>query len=95
MGDININLLNFESCSITEYFINTLSSYYILPQILQPTRITKHTATLIDNIFLCSIDHITISGNLIYDITDHLPNFLIINKYKNSLNKTKIFTLSS
>ena len=51
------------------------------PQILQPTRITSHSATLIDNIFLNSIEHYLISGNLIYDLTDHLPNFIILNKF--------------
>ena len=52
MGDFNINLLNFEDCQLTEEFINTIVSYDFLPNILQPTRITDHTATLIDNIFL-------------------------------------------
>ena len=46
MGDFNINLLNFQDCQITEEFINTVISYGFLPHILQPTRITDHTATL-------------------------------------------------
>ena len=46
---------------------------------MKPTRITYHTATLIDNIFFNSIDFHTISGNVVYDLSDHLPNFLIIN----------------
>ena len=51
MGDFNINLLNFETHLPTDDFINTLGSYFFLPQILQPTRVTDHSATLIDNIF--------------------------------------------
>jgi hypothetical protein len=47
---------------------------------LQPTRVTDHSATLIDNIFFNSVEHYVISGNLTYDLTDHLPNFIIINK---------------
>ena len=50
MGDFNINLLNFQDCQITEEFINTVISYGFLPHILQPTRITDHTATLINKI---------------------------------------------
>ena len=50
MGDFNINLLNFQDCQITEEFINTVISYRFLPHILQPTRITDHTATLINKI---------------------------------------------
>ena len=79
MDDFNINLLNFEDCQTTEEFINTIVSYDFLPHILQPTRITDHTATLIDNIFFNSKEFFSISGNLVCDRTDHLPNFLFLN----------------
>jgi len=49
MGDFNINLLNLSSHSGTDDFLNTLESHFFNPHILQPTRITDHTATLIDN----------------------------------------------
>ena len=52
MGDLNINLLNFEDCQTTEEFISTVISYGFLPHILQPARITDHTATLIDKFSL-------------------------------------------
>ena len=45
MGNINIDLLNYDTCSITQDFVNTMGTYCILPQIMQPTRITDHTAT--------------------------------------------------
>ena len=64
MGGFNINLLNFETHTDTDTFINTLGSYCFHPQILQPTRITDHLATLIDNIFFNSLEHIVISGNI-------------------------------
>ena len=80
VGDFNIDLLN-SSHSTTEEFLNILETNFFNPHILQPTRITYHSATLIDNIFFNSITHHTISGNIIYDLTDHLPNFLIINKF--------------
>ena len=51
LGDFNLDLLKFESHPSTENFLNTLGSFYFQPQILQPTRITDHSATLIDNIF--------------------------------------------
>lgn len=91
MGDFNINLLNFETHPSTEEFINALGSYCFQPHIIQPTRITDHSATLIDNIFFNSLDHHTVSGNLLYDITDHLPNFLVINKLSNLPKKLKMF----
>jgi len=80
MGDFNIDLLNASHPSTNE-FLNTLETNSFNPHILQPTRITDHSETLIDNIFFNSLSHHTISGNIIYDISDHLPNFLIINKF--------------
>ena len=52
-----------------------LSSNFFQPRILQPTRITDHSATLIDNIFLNSLDHLVISGNIVYDLTDTCLTF--------------------
>ena len=89
MGDFNFDLLNWENHSDTEEFFNLLGSYYFLPHILQPTRITDHSATLIDNIFFNSAQHLTISGNILHDLTDHLPNFLIIKEFKSVPKKTK------
>ena len=51
MGDFNVNLLNYESHGETNEFINTMVSHYLLPHILHPTRVTDHSATVIDNIF--------------------------------------------
>ena len=90
MGDFNINLLNFETHHPTDDFINTLGSYFFLPQILQPTRVTDHSATLIDNIFLNSLEHHSVSGNIVHDLTDQLPNFLIINKFSHLPSNAKI-----
>ena len=65
LGGFNLNLLNFETHLDTDEFINVLSSYLYSPHIIKPTRITYHSATLIDNIFLNSLSHHTISGNQI------------------------------
>lgn len=48
MGDFNIDLSNFEDFQISEECINVIVSYDFLLQILQPTRITDHMATLTD-----------------------------------------------
>ena len=40
---------------------------------LEPTRITSHSTTLIDNTFSNVIDADIISGNLTATIFDHLP----------------------
>ena len=46
--------------------------------LLQPTRITSYSNTLIDNIFSSVIDPSIISGNVTATISDHLPLFSII-----------------
>ena len=91
LGDFNVDLLKIEKHQPTDDFLNTMSSFCFQPQILQPTRITDHSATLIDNIFFNSLEHFTISGNVIYDISDHLPNFLIFDKFSSLSNNVKLY----
>ena len=47
MGDFSINLLNYESHTPTDDFINNLGVFCFQPHIIQPTRITEHSVTLI------------------------------------------------
>ena len=77
MGDFNVNLLNYESHNKTNDFINTMVSHYLLPHILHPTRVTDHSATVIDNIFSNNTSHKSVSGNIITQISDHFPQFII------------------
>ena len=81
MGDFNVDLLKTELHQSSDNFLNTLGSYFFQPHIFQPTRVTDHSATLIDNIFFNSLEHFVISGNIVYDLTDHFPNFLIFDKF--------------
>ena len=50
MGDLNINLMNYESYSDTNEFLNHMISHYLLPYILHPTRVnsTDYSATVTD-----------------------------------------------
>ena len=80
-GDINIDLLKLYSKTTENYFNNLIENNFI-PCISVPTRITERTVTLIDHIFIrlpkSKINSLTSSGCLISDISDHLPNFLIL-----------------
>ena len=78
LGDFNVNLLNYNKHNPTNEFLDSLASNSFIPLILQPTRITSHSNTLIDNIFSNIIDPDIISGNLTTTISDHLPQFAII-----------------
>ena len=78
LGDFNVNLLNYNEHNQTIEFLDSLASNSFIPLILQPTRITSHSNTLIDNIFSNVIGPDIISGNLTATISDHLPQFAII-----------------
>ena len=80
MGDVNVNLLNYECHNDTKDFINTMISHYLLPYILQTTRVTEHSATVTDNIFSNNTSYESISGNIISQISDNFRQFMILNK---------------
>ena len=98
MGDFNIDLSQslqsilphsiprlIGNHSIDNYantFLNILSSYAFYPSINVPTRITPMSETLIDNIFTNSFNKDNNSGVFTYDVTDHLPIFLISSQLK-------------
>ena len=56
MGDFNTNLLNTDTDHNVSDFYNILSSNFFAPYILQSTRLTKNSKTLMDNIFSNSIE---------------------------------------
>ena len=74
LGDFNDNLLNYNEHNETNDFLDSCASNSFIPLILQPTRITSHSNTLIDNIFSNVIDSDIVSGNLIATISDHWVN---------------------
>ena len=51
MGDFNIDLFKSESCNYASSFTEQLFTLFFFPLITKATRITHHTATLIDHIF--------------------------------------------
>ena len=77
-GYFNLDLLKHESHSVTAQFIESLFAFGFLPMITKPTRITAHSATLIDNIFTKITTVSSKSGLIISDISDHLPIFSIV-----------------
>lgn len=70
--------------------------YYLLPYILQSSRVNDRSATLIDSIFANTFNFYPLSGNLVTKISDHFPQFLIIEYLKvnyASLTITNLITL--
>ena len=92
MGDFNIDLshsIEINSSYTThlnknkidnnnsDKFLNILSSFALSPCINIPTRVTPVSSTLIDNIFTNALEKNKNSGVFTYDVSDHLPIFLI------------------
>ena len=87
-GDINIDLMKQTNSS--KLYLETLMAHNILPYICIPTRLTDNSATIIDHINVRlpkNKIHTKISaGNLKKDISDHFPNYFIMDL---EINKTK------
>jgi len=79
-GDFNVNVLpDIKSSLHAQDFKNLLSSNFFTPLITKPTRITAHSATLIDNIYsnVAKPANNCVSGILRVSISDHFAIFCI------------------
>ena len=79
-GDFNVDILNYNQNKISTDFLNSISSAGFLPSILEPTRLTDNSSTLIDNIFTNNIKQSSISGNILISFADHLTQFISVHK---------------
>ena len=75
LGDFIINLLNVETnVNIFEFYAN-ISSHFFSPDIHQPTKLTKISKTLIDNVFRNSIEFKAFSRHLTSPIPFNTKRF--------------------
>ena len=77
--DHNLDFLKMQKYKHVEYLFDLNIKNNLLPLIMKPTRITKSTATLIDNIFvsdkLCNNWKSYIAT---WPISDHLPCIVVL-----------------
>ena len=85
-GDYNIDLFSSKS----DDFTNVLLSANLYPTIFLPTRVTKHSSTLIDN-FFTNTQLSWNSGVFNSDLSDHFMIFLCIHITNLETNKSKSF----
>ena len=90
-GDFNFDLLKIDSDHSTQHFFNLLCSFGLLPHVLQPTRVTDNTATVIDNIFSNNTQDNIVSGNMLLSLSEHFSQFLSITREKVNLKKVNIY----
>jgi len=75
MGDFNIDLIKYGTHPDVISFYDQISSHGYGPLILQPTRLTSTSASLIDNIFINDLSCNSKGGNITTSISDHLIQF--------------------
>lgn len=71
-GDANIDLIKYEKDIACQNLIDLLEKYCIAQTISKPTRITDHSATLIDHVYTNNINNIISCNVLTLDVSDHL-----------------------
>ena len=90
-GDFNLDLLKIDTDHFSQYFFNLLFRYGLLPHILQPTRVTENTATVIDNIFSNNLQDDIVSGNVLLTLSEHFSQFVSVNRGKIELKKIHLY----
>lgn len=79
MGDFNINFLRIDIDREVSNFFDHINSSVFFPYVNIPTRVTPTSETLIDNIFSNFLTSSNpVSGNLISGISDHFPQFVLL-----------------
>ena len=81
MDDFNIDFLKKDNDGVNLYY-NKMTSHYFAPYVLKPSRLISNT--LIDNIFINSVEYLSHSGYLTIQIADNLFQFIF---FKDLLHK--------
>lgn len=92
-GDMNIDLLKCETHKSTQDYLDMIAVNNFRPLLILPTRITSKSNTLIDHIYYLegkSNRNMKIkSGNLVTDVSDHLPNYVLLFSDKPTFKKER------
>ena len=74
-GDFNINFLDFETNKNVQDFLNLMFRYNMIPLTNKPTRVTRHSANVIDHITTnCVTGHNDFKSAIIKtNLSDHFP----------------------
>ena len=93
-GDANIDLVRYDTDSNSQSLVDVLARYGFVQTVSKPTRVTDHSATLIDHVYTNDIDN-TISCNVLtLDISDHLATLTTVKLGPSSRNNYNRRTLN-
>ena len=90
LGDFNMDFAKYRSHAETSGFYDLLSSHGYRPLILQPTRVTSTSATLIDNIFINDMSCHSTGGNITSFVSGHYFQFSQLDIFESLKNKYTI-----
>ena len=91
IGDFNMNCLKYHENAKTKYFYDNIFEKVAIPIINRPTRISEHSASLIDNILTTDIFNNSLKKGIIKsDVSDHFPIFFSIRLTKEKLQEVVI-----
>ena len=88
LSDFNVELLKCDDDTNAGIVFVLLPSYGYRPLILQPTRVTSDSATIIDSIYINDIEARSSAGNITTSISDNFPQFCTLNIFEKT-SKTK------
>ena len=80
MGDFNIDLLKSRTHEKTNVLLELMIGKCYSPLITKPTRVTDHSATLIDHIYTNAINPNYDSGIILTNVADHFGIFMQVGK---------------
>ena len=91
LGDYNLDLLKINEDNQSSNFYNSMNALSLIPTIMNPTRETNSSSTIIDNILISNLQNFS-AGIFKFDLSDHYPIFIIYPKYIQTTQKppTKI-----
>ena len=88
-GDSNVDLIQYGDYKKIYDFYDELSTHSFRPLILQPSRVTTKTRTLIDNIYVNDLSSFLTGGNLTTSISDHFGQFAQIDIFQGAQREQK------
>jgi exonuclease III len=81
MGDFNVDVLKYKTCSYASGLIDLLFSLGLIQIVNKPTRCTDYSATLIDHIYTNNVHLSNISSYIIIShLSDHFPIITKLNE---------------
>ncbi len=82
MGDLNIDLLKYESNQLAQDYVDLIFSYGLLQVITKPTRLPNTSATLIDHVITAPKSNSCNTAILTSRLSDHFPIIYILDSPK-------------